>query len=160
MLTKKQKLAHNRSVSLWSARNKGRRLAIQRKYREENREEILTKRRAYYAANRERHKENNRKSYKKNAAKRRASWNKYRAANKDLLRSQRGLPEPTRPEATLCECCGRLPGLKGMCLDHSHITGEFRGWLCSRCNTGIGYLGDDINGLLRGMRYLNRADLL
>src|SRR3990167_4225882 len=34
-----------------------------------------------------------------------------------------------RPEQ--CEICGAL-GI--ICFDHDHITGKFRGWICSRCN--------------------------
>lgn len=29
---------------------------------------------------------------------------------------------------------------KRLCMDHCHQTGKFRGWLCSNCNLGIGYL--------------------
>jgi hypothetical protein len=39
-------------------------------------------------------------------------------------------------------------------LDHSHATGLIRGWLCSRCNTGIGGLGDDLLRLHDALAYL------
>lgn len=39
-------------------------------------------------------------------------------------------------------------------LDHCHTTGRFRGWLCSPCNTGIGLLGDSIEGVTRALEYL------
>ena len=39
-------------------------------------------------------------------------------------------------------------------IDHDHKTGEFRGWLCRNCNTGLGSLGDTIEGLERGIKYL------
>jgi len=41
--------------------------------------------------------------------------------------------------------------------DHDHVTGAFRGWLCGKCNTAIGKLGDDIAGVERALRYLKRA---
>ena len=45
-----------------------------------------------------------------------------------------------------------------MHLDHCHITGKFRGWLCGKCNMGIGALGDSIQGLQRAIEYLKRAE--
>lgn len=57
---------------------------------------------------------------------------------------------PNKPE--VCECCGRIP--KKWCLDHDHITNEFRGWLCDQCNMAIGILGDDLNGVTNAMNYL------
>lgn len=65
---------------------------------------------------------------------------------------------PTRPEPVLCECCGRPQKRGGLCLDHCHVTGVFRGWLCVSCNLGIGQLGDNLDGLERALAYLKRAD--
>ena len=39
-------------------------------------------------------------------------------------------------------------------LDHDHDSGEFRGWLCNRCNSAIGWLEDDINYVRRALNYL------
>lgn len=39
-------------------------------------------------------------------------------------------------------------------IDHCHDTGKVRGILCSGCNTGIGQLGDNIEGLKRALYYL------
>lgn len=64
---------------------------------------------------------------------------------------------PTRPMPERCECCGGLPGEKSMNLDHCHQTGQFRGWLCMKCNSGIGKLGDDVAGLQRAITYLERV---
>jgi hypothetical protein len=46
---------------------------------------------------------------------------------------------PPKPKA--CECCSRITKLV---LDHNPETNEFRGWLCMRCNTVIGILGDTV----------------
>jgi hypothetical protein len=77
------------------------------------------------------------------------------------LRKQRGMPEPTRTCPSACECCGfeftRGNGRKGCAhLDHDHKTGRFRGWLCVRCNAGIGLLGDYPQSVCYAVHYLER----
>ncbi len=57
-----------------------------------------------------------------------------------------------------CEICGVVP--RRLVLDHDHETGEFRGFLCDGCNTGLGKLGDDEAGLLRALDYLQRKNPL
>ena len=39
-------------------------------------------------------------------------------------------------------------------LDHCHETGEFRGFLCTNCNTGLGKFTDDPDILLNAIAYL------
>lgn len=39
--------------------------------------------------------------------------------------------------------------------DHNHETEKFRGWLCHKCNLGLGNLGDDPERCKRAMEYLN-----
>jgi hypothetical protein len=56
-------------------------------------------------------------------------------------------PDPNTP----CECCGRMGEL---ILDHDHTTGAFRGWLCRECNSGLGFLGDDVAGITAALLYL------
>jgi len=63
-----------------------------------------------------------------------------------------------RPCPMVCECCGQSPGKCALALDHNHDTGEFRGWLCSNCNLGLGRLGDNLPGVDRARAYLERAD--
>ena len=41
-------------------------------------------------------------------------------------------------------------------LDHCHETGDFRGWLCKKCNTGLGLLGDNVTELSRAIKYLSK----
>ena len=95
---------------------------------------------------------------KKNPERTRAANRKWREANPEQWRKLKGQPEPTRPEPEFCECCGRWFLSITPHLDHSHSTGVFRGWLCSQCNTGIGLLGDDREGLKKALAYLERAD--
>lgn len=65
-------------------------------------------------------------------------------------------PKPTGLYA--CDCCGEMTSGNNLHLDHDHITSAFRGWLCRKCNTGLGTLGDSIEGLERAIDYLKRAN--
>lgn len=53
-----------------------------------------------------------------------------------------------------CEHCGKEPGKLGLCLDHDHVTGRFRGWLCARCNLAFGAFGDNEAGLTHALAYV------
>jgi hypothetical protein len=70
---------------------------------------------------------------------------KYRY--KTALRGR--LPPYPRPE--FCEICHRR---KRLCLDHDHVDGKFRGWLCASCNRGLGLLGDSEFRVETALRYL------
>jgi hypothetical protein len=69
-------------------------------------------------------------------------------------RKFRGYPQPTHSKPAQCECCGGPPGVRALHLDHDHVTGAFRGWLCHNCNLGIGRLGDTIESLEKAIEYL------
>ena len=64
-------------------------------------------------------------------------------------------PKPKVP--TPCDCCGVITDPTKLHLDHDHVTYEFRGFLCRNCNTGIGSLGDTIEGLVKAINYLKRT---
>ena len=61
------------------------------------------------------------------------------------------------PDQTVCDCCG-LEQVKRLVTDHIHGTTIIRGLLCHSCNTGIGKLGDNIEGLEKALAYLRRVD--
>jgi predicted RNA-binding Zn-ribbon protein involved in translation (DUF1610 family) len=44
-----------------------------------------------------------------------------------------------------------------MNIDHDHETNKVRGILCTGCNTGIGHLGDNIEGLQKALYYLENT---
>lgn len=57
--------------------------------------------------------------------------------------------ERTKPNMVIWECpiCKKrtIPGLTSkVVLDHNHVTGEPRAWICDSCNTGLGRFKDDV----------------
>lgn len=72
----------------------------------------------------------------------------------ELARESAGLPKPTREPPVKCECCG-ADFTSTPRLDHDHTTGKFRGWLCGKCNSGIGLLGDSKEAIQKALHYLN-----
>ena len=60
-----------------------------------------------------------------------------------------------------CAACGTTePGGSGTFhVDHCHDSGEVRGLLCHNCNRGLGFLGDDLDGVMNMVYYLLQADM-
>ena len=42
-----------------------------------------------------------------------------------------------------CAICGAFPGKRDLNTDHNHTTQEVRGFLCTRCNTGIDHFNEE-----------------
>jgi hypothetical protein len=59
----------------------------------------------------------------------------------------------------LCDICRRPErGVKKrLSVEHDHVTGEFRGFVCGRCNTMIGMADDDVSVLEAAIDYLKRS---
>lgn len=58
-----------------------------------------------------------------------------------------------------CAVCGKreIPGARAtLHVDHDHETGRVRGLLCSRCNTGLGFI-ETVGFVENATRYLNGA---
>lgn len=84
---------------------------------------------------------------------------------KNARHTSRGVVGEVKPRTEVCECCGKpewvkhkTGTLKSLALDHCHTSGKFRGWLCVKCNTGIGKLGDNLDGLMKAVEYLRRVN--
>lgn len=54
-----------------------------------------------------------------------------------------------------CALCDKIT--KQFHVDHCHETGKVRGLLCGNCNKGLGFLGDNLAGLLLAVEYLKRT---
>ena len=58
-----------------------------------------------------------------------------------------------------CQLCGsKIPDFRKRHIDHDHATGIYRGILCNRCNSGIGFLQDNPVLAERMVEYLKTAD--
>ena len=70
---------------------------------------------------------------------------------------------PPPPADHSCPICERTsdeiraanPKKKGIwCADHNHDTNTFRGWICHKCNLGLGNFNDVIKSLQNAVKYL------
>ena len=61
---------------------------------------------------------------------------------------------PPKPEH--CNCCHKK--FEKLQVDHIHGSTTFRGWLCRNCNTGMGTLGDNLEGVLQAAIYLENDE--
>ena len=62
-----------------------------------------------------------------------------------------------KPIHKYCYCCDKYD--ENLILDHDHKTKKFRGWLCKSCNVGIGYLGDNLEGIMKALQYLKQSSI-
>ncbi|NBU34386.1 hypothetical protein EBS40_07220 [bacterium] len=61
----------------------------------------------------------------------------------------------------LCAICKqpeRTDYKRRLSVDHDHVTGKFRGFLCHMCNTGIGKFGDNPELLVAAANYLKEQN--
>jgi Recombination endonuclease VII len=69
------------------------------------------------------------------------------------------------PADNRCEICRRTPKeaypsgrFVRLSLDHDHLTGELRGFLCGPCNAALGQLGDNRARIRKALEYLLRFE--
>jgi hypothetical protein len=72
---------------------------------------------------------------------------------------------PPIPHDHHCPICGRdaktalgvnTRRKSPWCADHDHKTNMFRGWICHKCNLGLGNFDDSMDRLEGAMRYLRK----
>lgn len=62
------------------------------------------------------------------------------------------------PAGKSCEMCGDFFNVKSPAhMDHDHVTGLFRGWLCMPCNLLLGHAKDQQERLRAAISYLQRT---
>jgi hypothetical protein len=59
------------------------------------------------------------------------------------------------PQPGACPICGDHTST--WILDHSHVSNSFRGYICDRCNRGLGCFRDDQNIVQKAFDYLNAS---
>jgi len=100
----------------------------------------------------QKHKQNilkNKKEYRTNNPEKCKEWvlkERYNISLKDynkLLKNQNNK----------CKICLKKNKLV---VDHDHKTGKVRGLLCNHCNTGIGFLKENLNILKNSIKYLQQ----
>jgi hypothetical protein len=70
-------------------------------------------------------------------------------SGRNLLEKREKIAGRKKPKQ--CEICGAIGRI---CFDHDHNTGEFRGWICRRCNLVLGSIKDNSELLLAMINYL------
>ena len=87
---------------------------------------------------------------------RRPSCRKCRSKKKPIRSAEK--KNWTRPKTFECPLCEHEYDGSYARLDHCHVTGEIRGWLCDNCNTGLGKFKDDPVIVKRALRYLTESN--
>jgi hypothetical protein len=78
---------------------------------------------------------------------------------RNALRKIHGMPTKDY-ECPIClrkeyEIVGEGGSAGAWVIDHNHITATFRGWLCHKCNRGLGAFEDNSEKLMRAIKYLD-----
>lgn len=137
-----------------------------------NKEKISTRMKKVYDADPEKFREKSRKWREDHKEELKANYRKWRK-NKDRFlialqssarAAKNGNYEPcsaTRDEIAAaftgkCRICGtpELEMNKKLCMDHDHRNGNFRGWICRKCNTALGLFSDSEEILVDALHYL------
>jgi hypothetical protein len=119
----------------------------------------------YYAANKDKIKENSatwKKANKKQQLATNAAWQK---ANPEKMaaagrKHRYGITQEQydalfAAQGSVCAICkADTPGARGWHTDHCHETGTVRGILCHSCNVGLGHFRDNLASLTRAIEYL------
>lgn len=120
----------------WNKDNPKKLAAIQKKYRDKNREKVRARRLTPEQKERK-------KTYR----------TKARCKKYGLTTDQ--YEQILEDQANVCAVCTKSFG-KTPHIDHDHETGAVRGILCHHCNTALGLLKDSPELLLRAVMYLRR----
>jgi hypothetical protein len=110
---------------------------------------------------------------------RRNSCRKYRESHREQVLATQRKCEKAHPELRLkqrygiidggrqllleqggvCAICGDARSNESLEVDHNHVTGHVRGWLCHRCNVGVGCFKDNPEMLHKAAEYLEETGI-
>ena len=80
--------------------------------------------------------------------------NKY-MMNRHRINNEKKAGRKTPEQCEICGCFGK-ESKRGLCFDHCHKTGKFRGWLCMRCNTALGLVRENTETLNALIEYIKK----
>ena len=80
-------------------------------------------------------------------------WNYKEGLTREQSRIQKQEKLAGRKRPEQCEVCGAMGDI---CFDHDHKTGEFREWICRRCNLLLGLAKDNSELLNALSEYLKQ----
>ena len=140
--------------------------AKNKEYRDKKKEEINKRRKEYRQNNKNKIAERDKQYRLKNKDKYRAKSAEWYKANKDraknyhfLRRYNISLDDYNRmviEQDGKCWTCSVKAEDEVLVVDHNHLTGEVRGLLCHKCNTGLGLFRDNQGYLLKAVEYLRK----
>jgi hypothetical protein len=152
---------HNIASKLWHKKNKEKVSARKKAHYEANKEVYLERAKKFNnSETRKKWREDNKEHTKEYNKER---WKKIRTS-KPHLKSMYGITledynNMFESQKGCCLGCGiHQSELKQpLCVDHDHSNGKIRGLLCVKCNSALGFLGDNVNTLYNLINYLNHA---
>lgn len=139
-----------------------------REWRVKNRDVILTARRKRYLANKKAVNKSNKVRYDAHKPQMR-EWRQANRFHRAIERSHHAAvegkyvpcnatPEEIKTAFTgACFVCGETENTRRLCMDHCHVTGKFREWLCNGCNAALGHAQDLPSRLQALAEYLRCA---
>jgi hypothetical protein len=91
--------------------------------------------------------------------------NRCKECIRKQVKTRKTLRRYVRSRPNICECCGKSVLEQsnnrkqiGLFLDHDHKTGEFRGWICHDCNSALARAGDNLDGVMKLVKYLEKHE--
>lgn len=140
---RKRNLEKYREYSrVWQERNPEKHLEADREWQERNPEKRREASRAWQKRNPE---------YVREWQERNPRWHREYALKRKLAQFGLTIEKYEELKERGCVICGNMENLH---MDHDHETGEFRGLLCCKHNTGLGMFGDSVEILKRAIAYL------
>lgn len=126
------------------------------KYRDRNREDVRKSSREWGRRNSEHVKENLRAWRKESTFAVSLQNSRQSARRRGYMPCIAGIEEIETAFTGRCDICD-IPEARcesRLHLDHDHETGEFRGWLCGKCNRMLGLANDSVEVLMNAFEYI------